>query len=699
MPSSILLNGRRIFSPGVYGNPNFSALSGKSAATGIVVIVGYFPELEQNVPHVFFSAKAAAAAYPSNGYLQRVVKTLFSPAREADNVPTGASQVVLVNFAASTAASKQFQDADGNNVLKLAAQTFGPVSNQLAYKLASTKNNTKALDVELRLGSVVEKYNGIESAGLVALYYDGADGLQTHVAFSPSAFQWNWGKQVQLPGDSAPDNFVVWNVVDCVIYGKLNVEVDLAPTMGKTITVTVQGVDKLGLDVTGTLVLHAGETTGVVKHSTTEVEWRSITSVRAESDEDGVTPHVTYTAKAFDFDLTSFLRPPTVGALASLIGQSSNKGFQAKLKSPQAFKVPSNQMDTQTSVGVDGSSNSCDIRADLWAVVNALSQSSLVTATRLSGAAKPLKFWNVTDSSEQGLFLGGGVSGMDGGGDDPSVLFQASLDVLKLQDGNIVILALPIEAIPGDLDNDTAVLLGNMLAQHCVDAALYGFERNAYLAVLQNGGTAPADVRDIVQGLNTRHVTPCFQQVKIEDETGNITWQDQTFQALQLAGIQAGVKQGKTMVMRKPNVYATRQKWTPVLDDEQLLACGALIYSVDPDLGIIVKNDATSWVQDDNPALSSITANESVNKSIRDVRANFKILLGDNTADVSAAALTGKLEDILEAQVKKLKIIKAWRNASVEDLGDRFRLNYGLAPGEVLRFIEVAPEVARFTTT
>ena len=107
-----------------------------------------------------------------------------------------------------------------------------------------------------------------------------------------------------------------------------------------------------------------------------------------------------------------------------------------------------------------------------------------------------------------------------------------------------------------------------------------------------------------------------------------------------------------------------------------------------------IERSVTSWLEDDNPIYSEISANESVNTSVRDLRAALQIRIGDAVFGKTANKMKSVVEARLNQQVTQ-GFIKAWQNASVEDLGDTIKINYECAATEPLNFIKVTAFVVR----
>jgi hypothetical protein len=96
--------------------------------------------------------------------------------------------------------------------------------------------------------------------------------------------------------------------------------------------------------------------------------------------------------------------------------------------------------------------------------------------------------------------------------------------------------------------------------------------------------------------------------------------------------------------------------------------------------GYKVLRSITTWVKDDNAVYAEMSANESGNFTVRDLRANLKSKIGD-AALLGAAMLKGIISDILDAQVAG-GFITSWVPGSLilEKVGDKYSIDYDFVP-------------------
>ena len=120
---------------------------------------------------------------------------------------------------------------------------------------------------------------------------------------------------------------------------------------------------------------------------------------------------------------------------------------------------------------------------------------------------------------------------------------------------------------------------------------------------------------------------------------------------------------------------------------------GILALSLD-NLGLRIERSVTTYMTDDNPIFSEVSANESINTSVRTLRARLASQIGNPVVSGSKAQIESAVKVSLSKQVKDA-VIKAFQNVVVTDLGDRFDISYEVAAVEPLNFIKITANVVR----
>ena len=112
-------------------------------------------------------------------------------------------------------------------------------------------------------------------------------------------------------------------------------------------------------------------------------------------------------------------------------------------------------------------------------------------------------------------------------------------------------------------------------------------------------------------------------------------------------------------------------------------------------MGWRVERSVTTWIKDNNPIYSEVSANESINASVRELRSVLDAFIGQGNSVSTISAIKGIASENLRSQVDR-SIIKAFKDLVLEDLGDTVRVNYTVAAVEPLNFILINASVRRF---
>ena len=151
--------------------------------------------------------------------------------------------------------------------------------------------------------------------------------------------------------------------------------------------------------------------------------------------------------------------------------------------------------------------------------------------------------------------------------------------------------------------------------------------------------------------------------------------------------MQAGSDTGEPLTRKRPRLLSVSQQWDTHSDAEQALRSGTIFVNSD-NLGLKIERSITTYLTDNNPIYSEISAYESVLVSLRDVRQGLADQIGRPTKASQLSLIGGRVNTRLTAQVRN-GIIKAFQNIELEDLGDQVAVSYEVAAVEPLNFITV----------
>lgn len=667
MPSSILFNGKRVYKPGVYGYVDASSLGGKGISTGNMAIVGAFPTFEALEPQTFSNPKALAEYDPTDLELARLAKLAFSPSLD-EAVPGGADHLTIVNAQPCTAASITYNDSGGAGSLKLTSKLWGTKGNQVWTQLKTNASNNKAVDLTVVHNGQTETYTAIQSGNIAEVYYDGADLTACTLAVSTS-WTWLWTKEFAAYA-GAP---VVFTPTAMVVCSKIAAALSVAAPVGG-VTVALEGIDTTGVPRTETITFVEGAS-GPIDSTYTYARLDELTWTAPGA----YVGKLTIRGTAFALTASEY---DSVGAILDFINNNASKGFHAVAKSPKAGSLAPSNIDQFTAADCFAKAPATAkalLRADLWALLEALSSSNLVVASKASGATHaPKQFGAAPAVTEDFYLIGGTVSAV------ADADFDNALAAIVAEDVQIVVLL------------DATLARIQKLATHCIDAARLGYERCAWAGASSNQSLTNL-FDNFTSQLNTRHVALVADDVEVEGPTGALEWLEPKYFAVMCAGMQAGTPVATPLTNKRPSIVDARHDWTTVVEDDEVIAKGICGLTRD-NLGWKILRSVTTYLTDDNPVLSEVSANESVNTSLRRLRAALVGKIGTTTAGLTPGRFAGLVKAELDGQVADTTI-KAWRNVNITDLGDAYRVDYDVAAAEPLNFIPVFAHVVRISGT
>lgn len=672
MPSTLNQNGLTIYRPGVYATIDASALGGAGLSTGNVAIVGDFRQFEENTPLTFTTASAVKDFDPIDKKLLTAAKMAFAPSTD-DAVPGGAGTLTFVNVTPVTKASGDATDDAAANSVKFESKLAGKRGNRVKYEIATSSAGAETVDITLTREGLTEEYKNVGSPLLAEIYYSGSDAAENTLTLNTSSLVWNWqvDQTFTAPGGAQTQALTVSDLAaDGQIY--VNYITGGSGNVASDITVTVVGVNEAGDAKTGVATISAGAPGGAVfvQADAATVTWASITSITSATADAAFNGTVEVSGVAFSLTLSEW---NSWGDVLSHI--DGHTGYVADAKSPTVGGVPATEIDGASGVNVHGAGNKLEVYAHTYAVVQALAGSTLATVTRSSGGTQPPAQFGENPVTTQSAYLTGGTE------NPGSASYADALEAIEQSDIQIV-------ALESDSVADHKALV-----THCKNAAAKGFERNGYVAAPSETTLANL-LANFTGQINSRHVALVAQKPTIVDSAGKSEAKDEWYLAVILAGMQAGSDIATPLTRKRPAVSKTSESWVPNRDAATAIKNGVIQLSSD-NIGLFVERSVTTYLTDDNPIYSEVSANESVNSSVRDLRSLLNSKIGTAVTGATAKQLTGLVEDRLTQQVRAL-IIKGFRNVVLEDLGDTIRINYEVAATEPLNFISITANVQRF---
>lgn len=678
MSTSVLIDGKRYYKPGVYGKPDASAVGGKAVSFGRLAIVGSFPQLQSDVAYEFLSPQAMTGWDPSSLEFARIAKLAFKPRVGA----SGADRVTLLNVQTNTQAQLTLVDGSGSGSILLKSRLWGTRGNQVWVKVAS--NVVAGQDFTFALpGATGESYAGLTSGNVLEFLCDTAvctdlAGASDVVQATIDQTNWKiqWEKRLPMAGGGGAASDFTPTVLP--VASKLQVK-SSAVTGASSVAVTGTALKTLGGVTTAfvgtvTCTVAPGGAYADIVHTAdgSTYVWSEITQIVHNTAVGGTTDIRGWaidTSLATNPPLTSF---QTLADAANFVNTLNNKGFYAYIRSPKAAQIPVTEFEPPAAAS-SIKATSLYVKADVWAILQALSASKLVEASRAAAASR-------APANTTGKLL---ANGNDGVAPTAAVDYPDGLSKLENLDlQRVVVLSDDIEA-------------GKALATHCYNAAVkFGRERNGWFGC--PASTSLANIQaNYVNKLNDRNVTLVADKIKIAavKSGDSAAWLDPKYLAVMAAGIQCGLKPASTLTNLVPDVLDFSHAWSDGSDEDAVIAGGICgLYKDNLGRPAFLRS-VTTYVQDDNPAYSETSANDSVNTSLRDLRSYLFSLIGASIdSSLSPDTVAAMVTERLDFQVAQ-SWIRSYTNVAVSLQTDLFSVDYTLDEIQPVNFVVVTAHV------
>ena len=650
MPTSIFFNGQRRSRPSVYARVINNLTEQSAPSTGNVALVGNFPQLKAATP-VRFTNSLDLADYMrgTNGDIDNAAALMFKPLESDSTIDS----LTLVSAGESTQASV----IRGGITVK--SRLWGVDGNRLKVKIAQNADDVSLYDLDVIEGVVTRE-------SVVAL----GDGAVASLKYTPAQANETLDR-VTVEIDATALNLDAGvSYLEAVVRAGGDLLPASTPCNGNvTLKILDDQAAQSTFNIVGRNLQGEAASESVTIPNTATANETFVTST-AFSEITGIT---TPSAAAFEgvlrVDFNVFSKQlvaiddfeDTLNEIKSL-GDELTGAFEVTLP---AARLKGSDLDA-VSVSLVYNLQQ-DFKSDGVTLMNWFAGSAFVEAEKYSNSAPTV---NVTPSR------------LTGGSIDPVVStdnWQAAFDSIKRIDINIVV---PF---------DSTFAVAQQAAQHAIDAAQdAGYERNVWV------GTAAAQtVQQAFAGwskkLNDRNVAVTPQSIIVDS-----TELDPRFTACLLAGIQGATSISEPMTRKRPTPAVTGTVENFSREDDAGLAIrrGLVIFADPSSTGLRVERSVTTWLRDDNPVYSEVSANESVNQSIRLLREALEAQIGTRVTSARRAAVEKVAEKALIEQ-KRNGVIKNFKDLTVLLEGDTANVIYSLAAVEPLNFITVTANIVR----
>lgn len=650
MPSSIFFNGQRRFRPSVYARVINNLSEQAAPATGNIALVGDFPQLQQATP-VRFTNSLDLADYTRglNGDINTAAALMFKPLEGDGTI----NSLTLVNAGASTQASIT------NGGLKVKSRLWGADGNRLKVKIASNAEDSTLYDLEVIEGVVSrEKVVKLGDGNVASIKYSPALAGETidRMTLEVSATAFNIDAGVDIGNGSIVGG---GNLLAASTPANSNITFTILSNQTAESTFTITGVTIAGVADTEIITVDATAVAG--NTLITSKSFSSISSIDATSTASFV-GNLAIDFNLFNKSLDEIVSiEDTLNEIKSL-GDDMTGAFEITTPAATLAGTDLDAMSESTIFNVQRS-----FTVDLITLLDWFNGSAFVEAEKVSNGV-------ITPAANAVRMTGGSKDTVVSDND-----WQLAFDAIKRLDINIVV---PFS---------DQLSIARLAAQHAIDAAQdAGYERNVW-AGTSSAQTVQAAYAGWSKQINDRNVAVTPQSIIVDGKT-----LDPRFTACLLAGIQGATSISEPMTRKKPTsaVTGTVENFSREEDASLAIRRGLVIFADPSSTGLRVERSVTTWLKDDNPIYSEVSANESVNQSIRLLRADLNAQIGTKVTAARRAAVQKVAEKSLNEQ-KRNGIIKDFRDLTVRLEGDVANVIYSLAAVEPLNFITVTANIVR----
>lgn len=665
MPSSINVNGRITRRPGVYGEADASALAGRAAALNVVAVVGEWPFLAKATPTKASSAQALLDLARLNKTLGKVAKALYEPAFD-DRVAGGPTAVVLVGVQPTTAALLTLLDAGGDDSVVLTSLAYGPDGNRTQVTNIANATDATLRDITIARDGTTEEFDACGSGSVASFWYDGSEAAAVTLAYSIAGGIVIEQTRTQPIGTFNPSELAWDGTIECTP--------SLGQGVGETGTLTITGINKAtGAPLVSVLTWNNAD--GVTPKTTADA-FSDVSEITWASTDGGYAGTMSLVVDAFNLTVSDYA---TVADAVDRVNGFNAQEYWATADSPRVGAIGLDELDLFIAATILTPAAKKSLRADVWDILRRLGNSALVSAARATGVGNGDTIPAVWTGVK---WLAGGTAPSAGGTD-----WDDAFTALRTQDVQIIV------PLTSDQSNHAK------LRAHCTYmAGVGGNPCNGWIGVASKA--TKSTILAAAKSLNTRHVSLVFQDALWDSPEGVREYIEPFMYALMHAGIQAGTPTGTPPTRKFPAIYGVSQNAAidPDVEVEDFLESGVVITTTDPRLGWKIERSITTYLTDDNPIWSEVSANESVNTSIRDLQAYLDIVIGDPGVKSTRGRIRSIAISRLREQTKEdTPVIKDFLEDSVDvrDLGDRYSIDYVCAAIEPINFVTARASVRR----
>lgn len=677
MAESIIFQGVRRFKPGVYATANNTIVGNAGIPRGNLAVVGDFPKLETAIPYGYLSPQEIRDQFPDSvtqREFHRIALLGFQPLEDGNDSP---ESITIVNARPSTRAEVSLLGGR----IKMQAPVWGEAghrSNMSFYHDAANEQVSGTVRAQGR-----EDVNfSIDIEDIFSVVYtDEAAGIANPL---PAAALSN--VQMSVVNDDLSDStnnlYIRFShQLDAMVAGDVNDSFESLSTGGRVMDgklgfinlsgvgqeFIVRGTNELGDEIEETVILSSA--------GNAETEASIVLLKQIECVTGGFADHeVLVNGNLFEARLSDW------GILSDLVAEINNRdSFAAEYL--VAGTLPAICLDSFVDKDVNGVAY--NPQAVVYTLVNELNENPGIYYgewERLNGSSIDLTIAMSQDEAAPTNVRCAGATE------------AAAITLSDWQEALASIENVDVHVVAVQSDDDD---VHGAVKEHIQTAISLGRERNAWLG--EEADLPLTTLFTKAKALNNKDVALVGQQIRVKFPwAGEIL--DPHWLGFVLAAAQCSQNPG-TPLTRKiltARIGDTFQNWNREKDVDLAIRRGVVVLArggVANDLR--VERSITTWLKDNNPVWSEVSANDSVNTCLRDLRRFLDSEIGSKVTGSTISVLRTRAEQRLKYQERQ-QIIKGFRNLNVRVVGATAMISFELAAIEPLNFILVEANVGRF---
>jgi hypothetical protein len=501
-------------------------------------------------------------------------------------------------------------------------------------------------------GNLVEKNLGIGKGKIASLQYTGTLLSDAKLLINQATdklavnFIKNIASSIIIPGTSI-------DFGGLIVSGTLTFTQRTSSTPS-AVAITIHGLSESGSTITTTTTLPSGAIGTTI---TTSQEYSQITSIVLDGASD-YAGSIEISGALYSVKLSD------ISNLSSTLTTINQINSDIDVVLPESI-VSGEQLDNVANLSITSSplSLTCDC-----SFLKDFLDGSLVVEGEIVSGDRPV-------GSTVGFSLIGGSVGSLTSSD-----WQSALDALVYKQINIVV------AYTDD------IAIHTLVKEHCVKASVEaGLERNAWVGTSANLTLSQINAQ-YVKVLNDRNCAVVGQSpiVLINGEKKTLAPKALAFF---MACLQASLGVATPLTRKQPKIFDTVQAFNAESDASLAIQKGIVVLN-GQDRGLKVERSITTWLKDNNPFYTEVSANESINLSIRDLRLFLDTEIGSKST-------VAQKDNVQRLTINRLSfqrdsgLILDFKDVVVRQSGDVLSVVYSVAGVEPLNFITITANVGR----